>query len=490
MTSIRRVVALSATTLAALAPIAGSQQLQYTHTGFLHGFGSSGHIWDTPNPATGNASTMTFLSQSVRLRDSWNPTVPLEATFGQAWARIRDSLASRGGQNVLVGHSMGGLIARQTYLAAPERRGNISAIITMSSPHQGAVLADSARKMGEFLLDMKRRVDDAVPYLQILIAAVVGLVLSLFFSGGVTISAFWLTFFLAPGGTIPASATQLLEVPALPALRTNSPEIQALNGSAFDASIPRANLMSHLTNNKFMPLKIAAAAGDESESEMIDKFQQARSAFHVCKMTYYATVVGIPAGRRCGWAEKMMGRFDETWQRYVNGSTTQTVQIFGMQFPIVVPRNIPSDGIVPNERSVYPSQSTGIFTQPPSIPGPNHLTVYRSVNSLNALRDAMIGIGMEPVNPPAPPLGVSIDGPTEARPHATCSWTANVSGGTGPYSYSWTVDGGFGGSSYEATYTNGGWLFYVQVSVTAANGAQGSATKAVSVSSGAPICLY
>lgn len=42
---------------------------------------------------------------------------------------------------------------------------------------------------------------------------------------------------------------------------------------------------------------------------------------------------------------------------------------------------------------------------------------------------------------PALPSGLSITGPTRIRPGATCLWTGNVTGGTTPYTYSWTNDG-------------------------------------------------
>jgi hypothetical protein len=45
-------------------------------------------------------------------------------------------------------------------------------------------------------------------------------------------------------------------------------------------------------------------------------------------------------------------------------------------------------------------------------------------------------------NAPTLPSGLSITGPTEVEPGATCSWQGNVTGGTTPFSYSWTIDGG------------------------------------------------
>lgn len=42
---------------------------------------------------------------------------------------------------------------------------------------------------------------------------------------------------------------------------------------------------------------------------------------------------------------------------------------------------------------------------------------------------------------PTLPSGLSITGPTRIQPGATCLWTGHVTGGTTPYTYSWTNDG-------------------------------------------------
>ncbi|HUF29777.1 MAG TPA: S8 family serine peptidase [Gemmatimonadaceae bacterium] len=62
-------------------------------------------------------------------------------------------------------------------------------------------------------------------------------------------------------------------------------------------------------------------------------------------------------------------------------------------------------------------------------------------------RDAQFGYGLLNItgaiaaDPPAspPPLSVSIDGPTQIQPGATCTWYAAVGNGTPPYSYQWTA---------------------------------------------------
>jgi hypothetical protein len=85
---------------------------------------------------------------------------------------------------------------------------------------------------------------------------------------------------------------------------------------------------------------------------------------------------------------------------------------------------------------------------------------------------------------PTLPSGLSITGPTEIQPEATCLWQGNVTAGTAPLSYSWTIDGGstvsttdsfIGGKPPESllssfvlrfTVTNDAGTQYVQITVT------------------------
>jgi subtilisin family serine protease len=88
-----------------------------------------------------------------------------------------------------------------------------------------------------------------------------------------------------------------------------------------------------------------------------------------------------------------------------------------------------------------------------------------------------------------PPPTVTIAGPSSVRPNATCVWTANVSGGLPPYSYSWTVNSSaVGGNSPELIYQNGGSSFTINVLVTDAATGTANKSKSVTVSASAPIC--
>lgn len=87
--------------------------------------------------------------------------------------------------------------------------------------------------------------------------------------------------------------------------------------------------------------------------------------------------------------------------------------------------------------------------------------------------------------PPPPPLtSVSIDGPARIQPGDTCTWYAIVGDGSPPYTYYWTNDGAFGGSSSSYSGSKGdgstGSSFSLRVWVTDAVGRQGDRLITVS----------
>lgn len=86
-------------------------------------------------------------------------------------------------------------------------------------------------------------------------------------------------------------------------------------------------------------------------------------------------------------------------------------------------------------------------------------------------------------------LTVSISGQSPIRSNVLCPYFASVSGGNGSYSYSWTQSTGTGfdagGGEYDAKSTS---TFTLTVNVSDTNGATGSASKTVTISSSALIC--
>lgn len=85
-------------------------------------------------------------------------------------------------------------------------------------------------------------------------------------------------------------------------------------------------------------------------------------------------------------------------------------------------------------------------------------------------------------------LHVFIGGPARINSSVTCTWEASASGGTAPYSYSWSTVGG-GGTGVDETWYGGFPVSgSLSVTVTDALGATASATRNVTSVYNGPLC--
>lgn len=86
-----------------------------------------------------------------------------------------------------------------------------------------------------------------------------------------------------------------------------------------------------------------------------------------------------------------------------------------------------------------------------------------------------------------PPLSVSISGRSTVKPNVSCEWTAVPSGGTTPYTYSWTKNGSYAGSgsSLTTSFSSSGTL---GVQVTDGAASQASGSKSITVTSNTTTC--
>lgn len=88
-------------------------------------------------------------------------------------------------------------------------------------------------------------------------------------------------------------------------------------------------------------------------------------------------------------------------------------------------------------------------------------------------------------------ITATIEGQFGVRPNESCYWTASASGGTGSYTYQWTINGqATGGNSSQLFYTNTGSAFTVGVTVTDGSSTPGVDSRSVSVSAGNPTCGF
>ena len=118
----------------ALAPAllllcAAHASAQDTPTVFLHGLASSGGTWQ--NAATRLSARAAITPQRPDL--NWRDTLESQAD------RLQTALGGLPGSTIAVGHSNGGLVARQWSRLRP-----VGGIVTLGTPHQGAPLAYNA----------------------------------------------------------------------------------------------------------------------------------------------------------------------------------------------------------------------------------------------------------------------------------------------------------------------------------------------------------
>jgi hypothetical protein len=115
------------------------------------------------------------------------------------------------------------------------------------------------------------------------------------------------------------------------------------------------------------------------------------------------------------------------------------------------------------------------------------------IENVLGLGKLMPGTKQSSPSPPPPSLPVSISGPTNIRPGATCTWQMYVGGGTAPYTYQWTNDGIPVATSYEYTGGKGAGatapFFTLRATANDAAGQYGEAELTVYEDASAPVCL-
>lgn len=133
-----------------------------------------------------------------------------------------------------------------------------------------------------------------------------------------------------------------------------------------------------------------------------------------------------------------------------------------------MPRNIPTDGVVPNERSTYPFGAIGRFSQMRPVLGANHLTLYKLRDGAQRIADALVAVGEEP-NTAYTSLAGTISGPASINSGVQNTWSAAASGGVKPYAFAWYVGALQIGTGPSVTYSDT-QSFGLQLAVTDAGG--------------------
>ncbi len=463
-------------------PRTGSAQLGYDSTSFLHGFASGPGIWTRSYPDI-QSTPPNYLRLQVDLRGVSTPNLDSTVAYAQQVVNLANAL--RGGRHVLPSHSLGSMVARGTYIDSAARRPNIAGIIAIAPLHQGAPLADNYTQAKSFFADAQRRIEEGLDAVR----SEAQVLNFLFWNWvaedptvqGIGIALVSIGIQRFPGQVINFSNINAFgNVPAFNDLKVNSAAVMHLNSRTDDAAIPRANLYGTIPHRNAALRVLYSSLNKDSEFEAaVVRRNQAVSLFKGCRLFGYATIVMIGSGRRCGFAVRVLGRIDDRWVKYVNGSDQ-----YGQA------KVIPFDGIVPNERARYPSPNGVSYEF--RIDGVNHQNIYKTRLGLDRVAIGMSRIGMGEATggppPPPPPSGISVNVSGSNPTDVGCPgvWNASPQGGVAPYTYVWTVDGtpyntGSGNDLYYTPQSAG--MLAIWVTATDSQGATGTGQMSVTVTS-------
>lgn len=272
---------------------------------------------------------------------------------------------------------------------------------------------------------------------------------------------------------------------ALKDLKVGSPTINSLNAYT-DAQPTRANVYGTIPyQNAAFRVGLSAEGKDADFDDFVKDRNLLVTVFQTCKFVGYITIVGHAMGRSCSFGRKMLRRVDDRWSRY-----TTMIETSGPNY------QKPFDGLVPNERSVYPglSFSDGRLNFQANMV--NHVNVTYSATGVQQIANAMAAIGMQAKQTPPSTLSVSIAGATQIQPGATCTWDAPTSGGNPPYSYQWTASQMAPSYGYDVNFTASkdagsfATSWPLKVVVTDAVGATRDAEVTVYETASAGVCAF
>lgn len=374
-------------------PMPVSAQLPYDRTTFLNGFASSSVIWTSGYTDLSQQTPPSYLSQFVDLRGLAYPNVHHDSTYQGHLSTVGPFFAA-GGQHVAVGHSLGSLVARGIYIHnSSGARPNITGIVALTPPHTGASLADNAQEAQAYFADVQRRIQSGASAARLTLG-----VLFLFTAWASAVFSVLLALpaalFFGVGTFVSAGAisnvdqfASMVRVPAIADLRTTSTTIQTLASRFEDGAIPRANIYGTIPfRNAVLRLAKSAQDRDYEFENTVKERNRGLKMFKWCKYAGYATIVMSSSARKCSHAAKALQRMDDQWVKYVNGWHANGK-----------PRYVSFDGVVPNERSVYPSVNGLHYNA--QLYGLNHINAYKTRLGLNQVATAMIQIGMVQIQP-------------------------------------------------------------------------------------------
>ena len=357
--------------LVALLGTAASAQLTYNRTVFLHGLNdpyrwtgqnSYGQIGQVVNLGANGAATpyssdpaATIDNQSLSIRNSYFPNYS--------------------GKNVLVGHSLGGQVARNLLVSTDGSinvSGQIAGIVTVASPNFGAPIEAAARTwdpvtgqdiVNGFFQHLGANVLNPGGWLGALAASVVNA-----FINNIVTNVVKQTVAKLAGANLPG-AVDLTPTGATMTRLKNT--IDNLPHAAVNGSIPRGDAVYYLASGMNW--------GD-GRSAVRNK-NTVRSILRVCRTIGYNIIVHTGWGRACFLGDRALGGVDDLWWKWTHQGADQSAAF---------------DGLLPADYTRYPGSAVNAAMNIQST-GENHFTIAFHPNGLQSVEQGMFFIGMSQI---------------------------------------------------------------------------------------------
>ncbi|HEX7939910.1 MAG TPA: hypothetical protein VF483_13060 [Gemmatimonadaceae bacterium] len=267
------------------------------------------------------------------------------------------SMALLPGQHYLVGHSLGGLVARSAYFRSPS---SVAGILTIGTPHAGAIVADSIQHLNDYLVSVAGAIAD--------VTAIVGQNIR------PTIQQ------LHDGSLLATLNTTAADMP-----RGGSAVADAMTESDFmKAYRATTDYVSHVSiygtiDKRFAWMRVANSAIDGTNDQVprwASGYTIAMGVLKVCQ-TMRRVLIPLPSvERRCGRAYNAMATFDTYWQRYTA-------------------RGGAFDGWIANSTSAYPGTTLSDVLYNWKVQDVDHNSLISAQKGIDAMADRMIArLGM------------------------------------------------------------------------------------------------
>ena len=364
---IRRSLAVLATVFAFSATVS-AQAPSYDGTYFVPGLGDGPRRFYQTVPA--------LQARGLDLKVWWwvdLSTTETLATQASELSSLRNGNLLVSDSTILVGHSMGGLTSRRSYLDTPA---GVAGIVTVGTPHEGAPVAAGGRRFARYM----------------------GMVVARTARGFLG----WLTFGAFAGpvarGTLQTAASDQglvsslvskyiadqsgISTPAAGDLRPTSTAIQQLGAARADGGLPRATVRGEIPYRNAVWYVLASADLDQGRTanEYIAARTFVKSYAKTCKHVAYATILFWAQGRECAKLDRAISQIDNEYLGAVNGRAPSGRPLLGA-----------FDGFVPASHSVYPSTvPVPEFT----AVGANHNDLTYSLSGVSSLDAALIRVGV------------------------------------------------------------------------------------------------